>query len=260
MQTDNNEIVAGIIVASAVFLLAAFFICILVVYSNNRKKKHILEKHTLLQQYKEQLLKSQLEMQEQTFNTISREIHDNVGQILSLAKVQLNIMDQSEKLDKNVLNEAKESVSKAMTDLRDIAKSLNSERIQQSSLPEITSYELHRISRSGLMLTSVQTEGKEQNMHEQKKLILFRMIQEALHNILKHSKAKNINILFSYEAEQLKIEIADNGIGFDKNLFQNKDGLGIQNIINRAALIGGIAHINSVINHGTTITITSPYA
>ena len=95
-------------------------------------------------------------MQEQTFNTISSEIHDNVGQILSLAKVQLNIIDQSETLDKSLLADAKDSLSKAMTDLRDIAKSLNSERIQSSSLPEITEHELTRISRARLMLTSNQ--------------------------------------------------------------------------------------------------------
>ncbi len=122
-------------------------------------------------------------MQEQTFNTISQEIHDNVGQILSLAKVQLNIIDQSEQLDRTLLADAKDSVSKAMTDLRDIAKSLNSERIQLSGLPEITAQELQRINRAGLILTSIKTEGKEQNMQEQKKLIIFRIIQEALQNI-----------------------------------------------------------------------------
>ena len=80
--------------------------------------------------FNQQLLQSQLEMQEQTFNIISTEIHDNVGQILSLAKVQLNIIDQGEMLDRSLLADAKESVSKAMIDLRDIAKSLNSERIK----------------------------------------------------------------------------------------------------------------------------------
>jgi signal transduction histidine kinase len=199
-------------------------------------------------------------MQEHTFNTISQEIHDNVGQILSLAKVQLNIIDQSETLDRTLLADAKDSVSKAMTDLRDIAKSLNTERIQLSSLPEITGHELQRISRAGLILTSIQTEGKEQNMQEQKKLIIFRIIQEALQNILKHSKAKNVDIFFCYQADYLTIEIKDNGTGFAKELLTKKDGLGLQNIVNRAALIGGKADIKSIINEGTIITITSPYA
>jgi two-component system, NarL family, sensor kinase len=256
---ENYKVVIGVVIAIVVLLLAGFFIMILVTYSNNRKKKFIQEKQTLEATFNEQLLKSQLEMQEQTFNTISREIHDNVGQVLSLAKVQLNIIDQSESLDRTLLTDAKDSVSKAMTDLRDIAKSLNSERIQLSSLPEITGHELQRINRSGIMLTSISIEGKEQNMQEQKKLIIFRIIQEALHNILKHSQAKNIGVNFCYETDKLKIDITDNGIGFDKELLTKIEGLGLQNIVSRAALIGGEAHINSIINKGTVITIISPY-
>lgn len=260
MSPEKFELVTGIVITIIVFLLAGFFILVLVAYINKRKKKHIQEKQILQSQFQQTLLQTQLEMQEQTFNTISKEIHDNVGQVLSLAKVQLNIIDQSENLDRELLSDAKDSVSKAMTDLRDIAKSLNSERIQLSSLPEITGHELQRINRSGIMLTSINVEGKEQNMQEQKKLIIFRIIQEVLHNILKHSQAKNIDVVFYYESEKLKIEIADNGIGFDKDLITKKDGLGLQNIINRAALIGGEANINSIINKGTVITIISPYA
>jgi signal transduction histidine kinase len=260
MPPQNYQIVTGIVVATIVFMLAGFFIFILIAYSNNKKKKFIQEKQLMQSHFQQQLLQSQLEMQEQTFNSISQEIHDNVGQILSLAKVQLNIIDQSETLDRTLLADAKESVSKAMTDLRDIAKSLNAERIQLSSLPEITAHELQRINRAGFMLTSLHTEGQEQPMQEQKKLIIFRILQEALQNILKHSKAKNIDVFFCYETNHLKIEIADNGTGFDKELITKKDGLGLQNIISRAALIGGKADIKSITNEGTCITIITPYA
>lgn len=260
MPAKEYEIITGVVIAIVILLLAAIFILVLVINYNHRKRKYILEKQTMQSIFQQQLLQSQLEMQEQTFNTISREIHDNVGQILSLAKVQLNIIEQSDSVDKSLLIDAKESVSKAMTDLRDIAKSLNSERIQVSSLPEITAHELLRINRSGIMLTSFNIEGQEQIIAEQKKLIIFRIIQETFHNILKHSEAKNIDVIFYYDSDQLKIDITDDGKGFDKDLLTKKDGLGLQNIINRAALIGGEAHINSIIKKGTNITIISPYA
>ena len=173
--------------------------------------------------------------------------------------MQLNILEQSETFDKTLLADAKDSVSKAMTDLRDIAKSLNSERIHLSGLTEIITHELSRISRSGLMLTNLHIEGREQPIHDQKKLILFRIIQETLQNVLKHSKAKNVDLNFYYEQDCLKIQVTDNGKGFDKNVSTKKEGLGLQNIINRAALLGGEAHINSKINEGTTITIITPY-
>jgi two-component system, NarL family, sensor kinase len=254
----SQEIIVIIGIAISLAVVAIGVICLFIIY-RNKQLQAIRETERLKTVFTQQLLQSQLEMQEQTFNTISREIHDNVGQVLSLAKVQLNIIDQSESLDRTLLADAKDSVSKAMTDLRDIAKSLNSERIQLSSLPEITGHELQRINRSGIMLTSISIEGKEQNMQEQKKLIIFRIIQEALHNILKHSQAKNIDVNFCYETDKLKIDITDNGIGFDKELLTKRDGLGLQNIVSRAALIGGEAHVNSIINKGTVITIISPY-
>ncbi|MBV9962575.1 MAG: hypothetical protein JO072_10040 [Parafilimonas sp.] len=259
MDKVSQEIILIIGITVSLLVVGIGIISLFIAY-RNKQTKLIQEKKILEATFQQQLLQTQLEIQEQTFNIISREIHDNVGQILSLAKVQLNIIDQSETLNKTLLADAKDSVSKAMTDLRDIAKSLNTERIQLSSLTEITANELQRINRAGLIFTSINTEGKEQNMQEQKKLIIFRIIQESLQNILKHSKAKNIDILFCYGTEHLTIKIQDNGTGFAKELLTKKDGLGLQNIINRAALIGGKADITSMINEGTTITITSPYA
>jgi signal transduction histidine kinase len=259
MSPQNYQLVAGIVITISVLLLAGFFIFTLVIYSNRRKKKFIEEKQLMQALFTQQLLQSQLEMQEQTFNTISSEIHDNVGQILSLAKVQLNIIDQSETLDRALLTNAKESVGKALADLRDIAKSLNSERIKLSSLHEIVEYELQRIGQLKVMTTSLKTNGETRNLQEQKKLIIFRIIQESLQNIIKHSGAKNIEVCFNYENDTLKIEVTDNGIGFDKTMIEKGNGLGLQNIISRAALIGGVADINSSPGKGTVITIISPY-
>lgn len=260
MPIENYQIVVGVIVTIVIFLLAGFFILALVTYYNQRKKRFILEKQNLQTIFNEQLLQSQLEMQEQTFNTISQEIHDNVGQILSLAKVQVNIMDRSETLDRRMLADVKESISKAMIDLRDIAKSLNSERIKLSSLVEMTNHELQRIERLGIIKTFFYLNGREENIQEQKKLIILRIIQESLQNILKHSKAEKIDVSFYYGSGNFKCEISDNGIGFDQNLITKKDGLGLRNIISRAALIGGEGHIDSTVNKGTTITINLPYA
>lgn len=209
--------------------------------------------------YEQASLQTQLEMQEYTFNTISNEIHDNVGQILSLAKVQLNIIDQKDTLDKTLLADAKESVAKAMADLRDIAKSLNSERIQQTGLYENTKHELQRISRAGLMNTFIKKEGEERKVAEKNRLIVFRMIQEGLQNIIKHSKASKVDVCFGYRGEYLQVSLSDNGIGFDANILSGKDGLGLRNMVKRAIVIGGEAKIKSTPGEGTTITIISPY-
>ncbi len=257
---DKSEVILSVCFVSFLLILFIGFLLFVLLWQRKKSNAYIVEKERMQTFFNEQLLQSQLEAQEQTFNFISQEIHDNVGQILSLAKVQLNILEQGESLDKVLLADAKDSVSKAMTDLRDIAKSLSSERIQLASLPQIISGELARIGRSGLLLTSLQIEGKEQPLQNQKKLILFRMIQEALQNILKHSKAKNIELHFRYHESYLQVTVMDNGNGFDTALLSGNEGLGLSNIISRATLVGGKAQIESVINKGTTITITTPYA
>lgn len=252
MSNTNEQVVYTIIAVITILLFLGILLIVVLLYYHKKQKNIEVAG-------KQQRLQSQLEMQEQTFNIISQEIHDNVGQALSLAKVQLNLLEQGNTFNKNLVAETKESISKAISDLRDIAKSLNTDRIEQSLLPEIISDELARISRSGLMHTDLQVEGEVQTIQSQKKLIIFRIIQEALQNIIKHSKASSICLHFHYYEDCLKIIIADNGNGFDTNIMTKKDGLGLQNIVSRAALIGGKADIQSTINEGTTITIETPY-
>lgn len=209
--------------------------------------------------FQRELLKTQLEIQEQTFQNISQEIHDNVGQTLSLAKVQANTMEQETILNTSLLKDVKESISKAMADLRDIAKSLNSDHIRLCSLAEATNHELQRISKLNIK-TMLKVEGQELQLPEQTKMIVLRIMQECLHNVLKHSQATTVEIFYNYQPEQFIVTVKDNGKGFDQKAPAKEDrGLGLQNIISRASLIGGNALISSAINRGTSITVILPY-
>jgi two-component system NarL family sensor kinase len=257
---DKSELIISICLVTVLILLLTVFMLFMLFWQRAKSNRFINERETMKAIFNEQLLRSQLEIQEQSFNTISMEIHDNVGQTLSLLKVQLNIMDQKKTLDKVLLGEAKDNVGKAMSDLRDIAKSLSSERIQLLSLSEMTKHELQRISNTGIMQVSHTTDGHEQIMTSEKKLILFRIIQESFQNIIKHANATKVTVDFVYYADNLRIEINDNGKGFDNEISADKPkGLGLQNIVNRAAIIGGKAIINSGIDIGTTIIIITPY-
>lgn len=210
--------------------------------------------------FENELSNTQLEIQEQIFNSISQEIHDNVGQILSLVNVQLNMIDQREAIDKILLNDARENVSKAMTDLRDIAKGLNSDRIHVMGLISAVEQETQRINRIGIIKISLVVQGKEQKVNNQKELILFRVIQECLQNIIKHASASSVSIIFTYTADAVQICITDNGKGF--NFQQEKKeyhGLGIQNIFKRTEMIGGHAEISSLPGEGTTVKINTQY-
>ena len=250
------------LVFASIFLFAifVFFIIAFLGYYRKKRREHIINTELLERKFQEELLHSQLEVQEQAFNYISQEIHDNVGQILSLAKVQIGIMNESETMSKELLNDVKLNISTAMTDLRDISKSLNSDRIKTLSLLTVISNELDRINRFGVIQTSISILGEEKDLEEKRKLILFRIIQESIQNIIKHAQATLITISFNFQTKFVLITINDNGKGFDvENTFMKQSGLGLLNLRTRAKMVGGSCLIESKINLGSNIIIQIPY-
>jgi signal transduction histidine kinase len=232
-----------------------------------RKEDHMkqFEMRTRIERMEErfqrEILNTKLEIQEQTFNTVSEEIHDNVGQLLSLAKIQVNILEQQPNKDASTLQELKENISLVMSDLRHIAKNLSSYYISNNSLEETVGNQIQRINRLGVIHITLDRLGREQPLNNQKKLVLYRIIQESLQNIIKHAKATNVQLKFNYGPTALQISISDNGKGFNKeHLCKESGGLGLQNMLGRASLIGATTTIDTELNHGTTIQITTPYA
>lgn len=256
-----QSIILTIIAVILVLLFIGVLFLVMLIYYNNKRKQLEREKQVMKDNFEKQLLLSQLEVQEQTLSIISQEIHDNVGQTLAVAKVQLNIfeLDQQE-TNKARIHEIKDTLSTAMTDLRDIARSLNTDRIKSFNLTESIAYQVNRINKTGSINCTFETANTEQPLNEQVKLILFRIMQESLQNIIKHSQAKEVRILFNYQPANFCITITDDGIGFDVDAISKKtDGLGLQNIISRAALIGGKINIASAADKGTSIQIITPY-
>jgi two-component system NarL family sensor kinase len=259
MHMEDVRLAVGLATTICLFFITGTMIFSIVLLSNARKKTHLQEKDKLQQQFREELLQTQLEMQEQTFNSISQEIHDNVGQTLSLVKVQLNILQQKKSLDMALVEDARDCVGKAMSDLRDIANSLNTKRVEQSTLSFLAENELRKINRLGMFETVFETAGEEKPITEKKKLVIFRIVQEALQNVIKHSKARNISVNLIYEKESLTTTVSDDGIGFNASTIPGNAGLGLQNLIDRASLIGGQALISSEVDCGTKVIVKIPY-
>lgn len=259
MPNTENQVILTIVGVIVVLLFIGILFLVMVLYNNNKKVQLLNEQQSMKDMYEKQLLESKLEIQEQTFNFISQEIHDNVGQVLSLAKVQLNIMDQQQEMDKSMLKEVKESIGKAMSELRDMAKSLSTEKSQSFDLLDAVTNEVKRLNNTKLIKAVLLAEGSARFIIEQHRLIMFRLIQESMQNILKHAAASEVTISITSDNAKSLVVISDNGTGFDvENALQNNSGLGLRNIINRAKLIGGEATIQSSCNNGTTVTIILP--
>lgn len=211
--------------------------------------------------FQKTLLQSQLEIQEQTLKNISQEIHDNIGQVLSLAKLNLFTMnpDQPDLLNQKI-QDSRELVSKAIVDLRDLSHSMNTDFIEEMGLLRSIEYELDMIMKTGELNTYLAVTGTVTRFDKQKELITFRIVQEVINNIIKHAKAGRIDITADFTEQHLRLEIRDDGQGMNLQESNNGNGsgLGLKSMHNRAALIGASFNLESTPGKGTSITIILP--
>lgn len=248
-----------IIVGSIILVLLANFVIFVLFAYQKRHNKHIQEINSIKEKYDKEILKTQLEIKEQTMQNISQEIHDNIGQVLSLANLQLTAIElpgnpyATEKIEKSM-----ELVSKVITDLRDLSRTLSSENIARTGLSEAVRFDLELMERSGVFTTSFEVSGKEKRLDASKEIIIYRIVQQALNNILKHAKATYITVALNYEEDRLLVSIKDNGSGFDTAIIQsnNNQGAGLRNMIHRARLIQAIIHFESAPGKGTNVLLS----
>jgi signal transduction histidine kinase len=204
-----------------------------------------------------------LEIQENTFKTIAQELHDNIGQMLSVTRLTLSALpiDQSHQGFEQ-LKSSQQVLNKAIADLSNLTKGLHSERIAQVGLLESIRFELYALKNAGVAKVNFQQEGIEAEFSEQKSIFLFRIFQEAVNNALKHASATEISVLMNYKEDGFEMEIKDNGVGFNVAEKQQSatsySGVGLKSMFNRAKLIGAAMSIESQPGAGTTIIIELP--
>ena len=243
-------------------LLGGLFIVSFIFTYQKRKVRTVQEIFMLKESFTRTLLQSQLEIQEQTLKNISQEIHDNIGQALSLVKLNLFTIDPSvpESLTTK-LEDTKKLVSQAIRDLRDLSHSMNTDFVAEKGLVQSIGYELEMISKASKVHTLFDISGTVFRLNKKIELIIFRIVQEVLNNIIKHANATSIQVKIDFETDIVELQIKDNGQGMDLsplNQHPAGDGLGIRNMHNRAKMIGGVFEMHSTLNVGTLVKISLP--
>jgi signal transduction histidine kinase len=240
----------------ALFVGIMCFIIYFVVLYRNKQLKNKQEQEQQQSAFRQELLKAQIEMQEQTLLYVSREIHDNVTQVLSFVKLSLALAaDGSAPVKQTKINESRELVAQAITDLRDLSKSLSFEHITRIGLLKTIEIETGRINKSGIIKVNLLAEGDVYPLGEQRELVLYRIMQEALNNTLKHAGARHFKISLQYQPELFNLTLEDDGNGFPANLPGNNNGSGLKNMESRASLIGAVATIDSSPGKGCCIKV-----
>lgn len=252
MQKEKLDLILSITSASVFVLLLVVAAFILFRIYLKRKNLLLLEKERMSIQFEQTLLRSKLEIQEQTFTHISREIHDNIGQVLSMVRLNLNTMAGSSDPDK--INLMDELLGKAIADLRSLSHSLSTDFIRNTGWSQAVEKLFNDLTRSGRYKTHLHIEDGLPALGNDRPIILFRMVQEIINNVLRHAKADEISLVAVRKSGDIMIAIRDNGQGFDKvAVAQSSNGL--QNLESRARMINAELTINSKKGEGTQVMI-----
>ena len=264
MQKNDHDIILFLLITTLlIVIMGSFIVTILYFY---RKKQIIYQKdlEKIKSEFEKNLLSAQLEIQEQTFQNISREIHDRICLNLTLAKLNLVTIDHDDKYQlTNNINSSVDILGKSIQELSDISHSMNPETLGTSGLITALELEIEKMKKLNLFQINLDINGNPVYMDLQKELFIFRIIQEAFNNILKHAKAKNVFLYLYYDQDHMEALVKDDGQGFLFTTFNEnsltKHHSGLKNMRKRAQLIKGNCEILTEPGKGTNIKLSVPY-
>ena len=225
-----------------------------------RKSKHLLEIVKLNYEHQQNLTTSEIEMQDKTLRFVVEEWHDHFGQVLALIRIRLNMLKTDFTVDKyNEIDEIENLINNIIYGIKDMAKSLQPAYEKTDFFSDRLIPELKRIESTRVYETKLEVIGTEAKLDPETEVILFRMTQEILNNILKHAGANRIDVSLTYYENGFSFSIKDNGRGFDfDNVIKSTKGIGLKSLKNRADMIGAAISFKKVLNEGMVISIDLP--
>jgi len=254
----NSELLFVIAITAAMLLVIAFFSVYLFFLFQKRKIRLLQQQQEMKESYEQEMLKTQIEIRDQTMKDVGRELHDHIGQVLTVIKINLGQLN-SKGLDtpnEDRLTGTKDLVGSVIQDLRSLSKTLNGDLIKQVGLVESIAHELNRINKLDLVRCHLEVEGEPFVMPTEKEFVAFRIVQENLNNILKHSRSSNVFTKLTYAANSFTLYQKDDGVGFNINEVSNSNtGSGLLNMQRRSELVNADLQISSQQGIGTQLTL-----
>jgi len=247
--------VAAIVALMALVVGVAVFIFLF------RKKmiEHNKEKEQSEQEHRQELLASQIEIQQQTMQHIGREIHDNVGQKLTLASLytqQLGYQNQYPTINTSLMS-ISGLIDESLKELRNLSKNLTDSYFQLTDMETLLRQECEKINQIGGCQVETTFNGSIVRASLLVKTIVLRILQEFMQNSLKHAACSIITVQLNNDGKGLYLLMIDNGKGFDVATVDN-GGIGLANMKKRAEMIGADWQLQSEINKGTSLQFFIP--
>jgi len=229
---------------------------IICTFSDITEKKQ-LEKQIQNQQIKEQQLITEaiIQSQEEQREEMGRELHDNINQLLAGAKIYLDMAIKNTSMSNDLMYKSMDILDKAIQEIRKISKMLVAPSLEEDSLQLLVKDLVNTLNNNGVVkFKFVFDNFIEEGLSKNIKLVLYRIIQEQMNNILKHAKATEAVIELNSENGYVYLTLKDNGQGFDTSA--KPKGIGLRNIANRLLLNNGKMFIDSSPGNGCKLYIS----
>jgi signal transduction histidine kinase len=199
--------------------------------------------------------------QEDERRTLSRELHDEIGQLLTALRMELSTLEELRKVEdfrfNDRLNDARDLAGQALNGVRDLAMGLRPSVLDDLGLAPALRWQAREFSRRSGIPVTVEIDGSLEPLPESHRTCIYRVTQESLTNVARHARARNIRVTLQGDSELLRLAVQDDGIGFDSRMGQ-ANGLGLIGIEERVRQLGGRVSIVTETSKGTLLQIQIP--
>lgn len=252
----TNDIALTVIVTTLLILLLIAGVVITIFLANRRHVAQQVKMAQMELNYEKELRTVEHEVQEQVLTNVARELHDNIGQLLTLMRIQI----ENEKLDAPGIADKLAPLDNTLTDtiqqVRLLSRSLNSDMLEHRGLLLSIEQEVGRLQHFKTFNVHWSSDDTEPNLDKRQRIMVFRIFQEILNNMLKHAEACNIRIYMAAK-DRFVLTMSDDGKGFDVPEKETGTGSGLVNIMKRAKLANLVLEIDTAPGKGSTFTLSS---
>jgi len=247
----NNDLTLLVILGIAVMLLMVISVLMAVIFSQRKKNQHRIAMEKLREQQQNQLIEAAVRSEEQERHRIAETLHDEVGAILSSAKLHLlgiKEINLDEK-DKKLYEKGSELLNDVIQKVRGISHNLHSNILKEFGLNEAIRHFLQKVTQGAVLHATTALDDNYKTVNPDDDISIYRMVQELINNILKYAKATEFIISSTLKGNELDIVLFHNGDGLTQEQFEElryqKEGLGLKNIQNRIILLKGTIHFTN---------------
>jgi two-component system NarL family sensor kinase len=251
MIQNTNDIRFLVIIGIAVMLLLFASFLMVLIFSQRKKLKYQQSVERLREQQQNQLIEAAVRSEEIERHRIAETLHDEVGAILSSAKLHLlGIKEDSlDEKDKRLYEKGKELLNDVIQKVRSISHNLHSNILKEFGLNEAIRHFVRKITEGTVLNATTELDDNYKTVNPDNDISMYRMVQELINNILKYAKATEFRISSTLKGKELDLVLFHNGDGLTQEQFEElryqKEGLGLKNIQNRIILLKGTIHFIS---------------